>query len=140
RLQSADSLLSSRLGTEQALAEGARPPVAITGPGVSARTLGALISLFERAVGIYAELIDVNAYDQPGVEAGKKAAKGALEVLHQLEWALTDEWETRSTLASRLEADERVAWRLLQHLGSTGRAQIRIESSPSMDLFKRANS
>ena len=140
RLQSADSLLGARLGTEKALADGARPSVAITVPDASARTLGALIALFERAVGIYAELIDVNAYDQPGVEAGKKAAKGALEVLHQLEWALTDDWETASTLASRLEADERLAWRLLHHLGSTGRAQIRIENAPSMDLFKRANS
>ena len=140
RLQSADSLLGFRLGTEKALADGGRPSVAITVPDVSARTLGALIALFERAVGIYAELVDVNAYDQPGVEAGKKAAKGALDVLHQLEWALTDEWETASTLASRLEADERVAWRLLHHLGSTGRARIRIESSPSMDLFRRANS
>ena len=33
-----------------------------------------LIALFERAVGFYASLINVNAYHQPGVEAGKKAA------------------------------------------------------------------
>ena len=140
RLQSADSLLGFRVGTEKALAEGGRPSVVITVPDVSARTLGSLIALFERSVGLYAELVDVNAYDQPGVEAGKKAAKGALDVLHQLEWALTDEWETASALASRLESDERLAWRLLHHLGSTGRAQIRVENSPSMDLFKRANS
>jgi glucose-6-phosphate isomerase len=140
RLQSADSLHGFRLGTEKAHADGRRPSVAITVPDVSARTLGALVALFERAVGLYAELVDVNAYDQPGVEAGKKAAKGALEVLHQIEWALTDQWETASALASRLEADERLAWRLLHHLGSTGRAQIRIENAPSMDLFKRANS
>ena len=33
-----------------------------------------MIALYERAVGFYASLINVNAYYQPGVEAGKKAA------------------------------------------------------------------
>jgi glucose-6-phosphate isomerase len=37
-----------------------------------------LIALFERAVGIYASLINVNAYHQPGVEAGKKAATAVI--------------------------------------------------------------
>ena len=32
------------------------------------------MALFERAVGYYSDLINVNAYHQPGVEAGKKAA------------------------------------------------------------------
>jgi len=36
--------------------------------------------LFERAVGLYATLINVNAYSQPGVEAGKKAAGKVIEV------------------------------------------------------------
>ena len=39
-----------------------------------------LIALYERAVGLYASLVDVNAYHQPGVEAGKKAAVGILEL------------------------------------------------------------
>jgi glucose-6-phosphate isomerase len=33
-----------------------------------------LIALYERAVGFYASLVNINAYHQPGVEAGKKAA------------------------------------------------------------------
>jgi glucose-6-phosphate isomerase len=37
-----------------------------------------LISLFERTVGLYASLININAYHQPGVEAGKKAAGAVL--------------------------------------------------------------
>ena len=45
---------------------------------VDARTVGALIALFERAVGLYASLIHINAYHQPGVEAGKKAAAAVL--------------------------------------------------------------
>jgi glucose-6-phosphate isomerase len=39
-----------------------------------------LIALFERAVGLYATLINVNAYHQPGVEGGKKAAGKVIEV------------------------------------------------------------
>jgi len=35
--------------------------------------------LFERAVGLYASLININAYHQPGVEAGKKAAGNVIE-------------------------------------------------------------
>ena len=42
------------------------------------------LALFERAVGLYAEMIDVNAYDQPGVEAGKRAAAGVLEIQRQV--------------------------------------------------------
>ena len=67
-------------GTRAALFEAGRPSMTITVPRVDAFQVGALIALFERAVGLYAELIDINAYHQPGVEAGKKAAKGVLEL------------------------------------------------------------
>ena len=39
---------------------------------VNGQAIGQLIALFERAVGLYAHLININAYHQPGVEAGKK--------------------------------------------------------------------
>jgi len=39
-----------------------------------------LIALFERAVGFYASLVNINAYHQPGVEAGKKAAGNVLTI------------------------------------------------------------
>ncbi len=42
--------------------------------------MGTLIALYERAVGLYATLVNVNAYHQPGVEAGKKAAAAVLDV------------------------------------------------------------
>jgi glucose-6-phosphate isomerase len=42
--------------------------------------VGGLIALFERAVGLYASLVGINAYHQPGVEAGKKAASAILAV------------------------------------------------------------
>ena len=40
--------------------------------------MGALIALYERAVGLYAARVGINAYHQPGVEAGKLAAAKAL--------------------------------------------------------------
>lgn len=67
-------------GTRAALAERGRESITITLDELTPRTLGALIALFERAVGIYAELINVNAYDQPGVEAGKTCAEAAIEL------------------------------------------------------------
>ena len=68
------------LGTRQALWENGRESVTITVPNVSPETVGKLIALYERAVGIYASLVHVNAYHQPGVEAGKKAAATVLAV------------------------------------------------------------
>jgi glucose-6-phosphate isomerase len=47
-----------------------------------------LIALYERAVGLYASLIGINAYNQPGVEAGKKAAASVLELQRKLLAAL----------------------------------------------------
>ena len=61
-------------GTRAALTENGRANMTITIDEVSPRTIGVLIALFERAVGLYAQLININAYHQPGVEAGKKAA------------------------------------------------------------------
>ncbi len=71
---SGDYLVGFYLGTRQALFEKGRESITITLKQVCPCTVGALIALFERAVGLYAHLININAYDQPGVEAGKKAA------------------------------------------------------------------
>ena len=73
-----DFLSGFLLGTRQALHEKGRQSITITVPEVSPFTVGALIALFERAVGFYASLVNINAYHQPGVEAGKKAAAGIL--------------------------------------------------------------
>lgn len=61
-------------GTREALTERGRGSILITVGELTPRTLGALIALYERSVGIYAAMININAYHQPGVEAGKKAA------------------------------------------------------------------
>ena len=71
---SGDYLSGLLQGTRRALYENQRDSITITVPDVSARMVGALIALYERAVSIYAQIVNINAYHQPGVEAGKKAA------------------------------------------------------------------
>ncbi len=73
-----DFLQGFWLGTRQALHEKGRESISITITDVSAFTIGVLIALFERAVGFYASLVNINAYHQPGVEAGKKAANAII--------------------------------------------------------------
>src|SRR2546423_10809179 len=75
-----DYLHGFLLGTRTALFENDRESMTITIPCVDARIVGALIALFERAVGLYASLVGINAYHQPGVEAGKKAASAVLAI------------------------------------------------------------
>ena len=132
-LGAGDYLLGFLLGTEAALQSNGRPSLRIQVPAVHARTLGALVALFERAVGLYAELINVNAYDQPGVEAGKKAATLALQALLALERRLPAEPATAADLAAGLP--DALAWRLLVHLAATGRAIRLAGPRPALDRF-----
>jgi glucose-6-phosphate isomerase len=80
---SGDFLSGFFLGTRSALYESGRASLTLTVPDASAFTVGMLIALFERAVGLYASLIHINAYHQPGVEAGKKAAASVLGLQRQ---------------------------------------------------------
>jgi glucose-6-phosphate isomerase len=50
----------------------------------SAHSVGVLIALFERGLGLYALLIYINAYHQPGVEARKLAAANIIRIQHQI--------------------------------------------------------
>ena len=79
-ITSGDYLFGFLYGTRQALSENGRQSMTITVKRVDAATIGALIALFERTVGLYASLVNINAYHQPGVEAGKKAAGAVLDL------------------------------------------------------------
>ncbi len=79
---SGDYLFGFLQGTRKALYDNARESITLTIPEVNAHTVGALIALYERAVGLYASLVNINAYHQPGVEAGKKAAATVLDLQH----------------------------------------------------------
>jgi glucose-6-phosphate isomerase len=71
-------------GTRRALYENGRESITITVEKLDPATVGALIALFERAVGLYASLVNINAYHQPGVEAGKKAAGAVLDLQKEI--------------------------------------------------------
>jgi glucose-6-phosphate isomerase len=77
---SGDYLSGFLQGTRKALSESGRESITITIDEVDAAALGKLIALYERAVGLYASLVNINAYHQPGVEAGKKAAQAVIEL------------------------------------------------------------
>jgi glucose-6-phosphate isomerase len=61
------------LGTREAHGEGGVPCMALELDELDARAVGGLIYLFEKAVAVGGRLLDVNPFDQPGVEAYKKA-------------------------------------------------------------------
>lgn len=120
-----DFLHGFLLGTRAALYENGRESMTITIPRVDARTVGALIALFERAVGLYAGLVGINAYHQPGVEAGKKAAASVLALQAKVLAALTDTPRTAEQIAAAAGEPEAVesVYLLLEHLAANGRAR-----------------
>jgi glucose-6-phosphate isomerase len=87
---SGDFLSGFLQGTRKALTESGRESITITIDDVDARSVGGLIALYERAVGFYASLVNINAYHQPGVEAGKKAAQTVLELQARVVKALRE--------------------------------------------------
>ena len=86
---SGDYLSGFLLGTRQAMMENGRLTLTLSVREVSAFTIGMLIALYERAVSFYASLVGINAYHQPGVESGKKAATRILRIQKQVTSVLT---------------------------------------------------
>ncbi len=125
-------------GTRTALYENDRQSITLTLDELNARSVGVLIALFERAVGLYAELIDVNAYDQPGVEAGKKAAEKILGLQRQALAHLRGHpgaaftVEEIATAVGRPEAAEAVLHILEHAAASSDHAVIR---TPGANVF-----
>lgn len=122
-----DYLHAFLLGTRQALTDNGRESITITVPRVDAQTVGVLVALFERAVGFYAELVNINAYHQPGVEAGKKAADAVLKLqgqvlafLAQADEPLTAEQVAAGLTPPRTRQVETI-FKLLEHLAANGR-------------------
>ena len=96
-----DYLQGLLLGTRRALHEAGHPSLTLTLRQVDPFRLGAVIALYERAVGLFAELIDVNAYHQPGVEAGKTAAAAVLAMKPRLLEVLGQGSGTAAELSAR---------------------------------------
>ncbi len=121
---SGDYLLGFLMGTREALSEKNRLSISLTVERVDERTLGAMIALFERTVGFYASLIDVNAYHQPGVEAGKKAAAAVLSLQRRILAHLSQAsaLQDAEAVASALEEEDTEAvFLIMEHLAANGR-------------------
>ena len=141
-MTSGDYLHGFFLGTRDALYEKNRKSVTLSVGEVGPASVGGLIALFERAVGLYASLVGINAYHQPGVEAGKKAAASVLEVRKSVVESLSaNKGERRSAaqIASGLGIPDKEQWvfKILESLvanspNSYGRAKA---EHPLEDLF-----
>ncbi len=120
-----DFLQGFYLGTRDALSEKDRSSISITVADVSPRTLGILIALYERVVGLYASLVGINAYHQPGVEAGKKAAGAVIALKLQITEKLrasANQTFTAEALATALGSPEKteLVFKVLEHLAANG--------------------
>ncbi|MDP6518804.1 MAG: glucose-6-phosphate isomerase [Planctomycetota bacterium] len=65
---------AERDGTRVALTDAGRPNMTVSFPRVDAHTIGQYLYMMELAVAVMGEHYGVDAFDQPGVEAGKVAA------------------------------------------------------------------
>ena len=129
---SADYLQGFFRGTRKALHESGRKSMTISIPEVTPFQLGTLIALFERAVSFYASLVNINAYHQPGVEAGKKAAGVFLNLLASTRSQLTTTPQTAEQIAAALTED---VYHCLTHLAANGAAQVTLGATPAEDVF-----
>jgi glucose-6-phosphate isomerase len=115
-------------GTRKALTESGRESVTLTLNQVDPAAVGKLIALYERTVGLYASLVNVNAYHQPGVEAGKKAAATVLATQQKVLAALRASPGKAMTLAEIARAAgtddvETVFW-ILRHASANPEKRI----------------
>jgi len=141
RATAGDFLTGFLLGTRRALYENDRESITLTIPRVDARNLGILIALYERAVGFYAALVDINAYHQPGVEAGKKAAGAVLALQKKVLDALDKTPRTVDDIAKKINADDEIehVFKVLEHMSANPdhgvtRAEVR---SPFAATYSR---
>jgi len=125
-ITSGDYLSGFFQGTRKALYESGRESITLTVDDVSPFSVGVLIALYERSVGFYASLINVNAYHQPGVEAGKRAAERVIEVqLAIFECLMRRDGNPMSVEDLAMETqsvdDTETIYKICEHLAANGR-------------------
>lgn len=138
---SGDYLQAFLLGTREALSAEGKASLTLTLGAVDARGIGRTLALFERAVGLYASLLNLNAYHQPGVEAGKKAAGEALRVLATTVSHLAErpsEWLSAPEIAAQigLEGGGESVFKLCLRLSRNGRLECNPHADPSKTRFR----
>jgi glucose-6-phosphate isomerase len=136
---SGDYLQGFLRGTRSALYENGRDSITISIPEVNAFNVGALIALYERAVGFYGALVNINAYHQPGVEAGKKAATRILQLQPQVASQLAaGSGKTAEEIAAAIKADPEEVFHVLRHLAANDAAiKATAGENPGMEKFSR---
>jgi glucose-6-phosphate isomerase len=135
-ITSGDYLKGFLRGTRSALYEKERESITLSIPEVNAFNVGALIALYERAVGFYASLVNINAYDQPGVEAGKKAATKLLQLQSEVRAQLSTSGKTAEEIARALQADPEDVFHVLRHLaGNDSAIKFSQGEDPGDDKF-----
>jgi len=129
------------LGTREALFGNDRQSMTISIRHVDARNIGILIALFERAVGFYGSLVGINAYHQPGVEAGKKAAAAVLALQGKVVAALSASGQNAVDIAGKIGAadDAETVLHILEHLAADGRARLVEAGSPERATYAKPN-
>lgn len=133
---SQDYLQGFLRGTRDALYENGRKSVTLSIYEVTPFTLGMLIALFERTVSFYASLVNINAYHQPGVEAGKAAATVFLELLGRVRGRLVSEAKTADEVAFEVDGEPEAVYHCLVHLANNGEAQMSVGKTPAEDYFQ----
>ena len=135
-----DYLQGFLLGTREALSEKGRASITLTLADASPRSVGQVIALFERAVGFYGNLVGINAYHQPGVEAGKKAAADLLRIKQQIQQTLRASpggTFTAGEMSKKLGLEPRVEliFKLLEHLAANPAKGVRRITAPSISGY-----
>jgi len=136
---SGDFLEGFLLGTRSALAENSRYSITITVRNINSTVVGLLLALFERAVGFYASFIKINAYHQPGVEAGKKAAGNVLAIQRQIIAFLKSNLNQRFTVleiskAVGREDEAEIIFKISEHLAANPSRNVK--KKPSTNMFE----
>jgi glucose-6-phosphate isomerase len=134
---SGDYLQGFLRGTRAALWDGGRQSLTLSIPRVDARSMGALIAAFERAVSFYASLVNINAYHQPGVEAGKRAAADFIELMSQVRNGLKPGQATSaSDLATSIGVEAESVFHILTHLAANDpKVSVKEGDGPESDRF-----
>ncbi len=132
---SGDYLKAFCLGTESALRAKEKNSLTISISEVNEYNIGILVALYERAVGLYAAMVNINAYHQPNVESGKKSASEIIEVKNTLLACLSEHSGQAFTVQSIAPlvgdslgkaVEPRLLMYLVCHLGANGRLSLKL--------------
>ncbi|GJN33752.1 hypothetical protein PR202_gb22375 [Eleusine coracana subsp. coracana] len=125
-----DYLFGMLQGTRSALYANDRESISVTVQEVTPRAVGALIALYERAVGIYASLVNINAYHQP-VPCDQQVLRQGKRQLGKC-WHFKKDCKdpveplTLDEIADRCHCPEEIEmiYKIVQHMAANDRAII----------------